>query len=238
MTTLPVWFYNLRVGRSVVQVRQELNAILDTKPAFLGMCEAVGYSLPRIDGYRLIRDRSTPSRANIAAYVKRGGLSHVHWYDMDEKWPRTEHPGMHEPRSWLEFRYHGIQVLVGHQPPKFTKNTIPAQKEGIDFLTDRMAPWTHKEWKRRTEASKARSKARPRVVIMDANRGPREEGPGPKKLAQNIDGKIVGTRIDLGVYREARVANVGYPTHAGREPLLTDHKHGFSFDLIVPDRWV
>lgn len=233
-----VWFYNLRVGRSPAQVRRELQAMIDTGPAIIGLCEGVGYSLPRFKGYRLIRDRSTRSRANVAAYVRREAVSNVRWHDMHQTWGRTEHPGVHEARSWLEFRYFGVQVLVGHQPPKFTNNTIRSQQEGIDFLVGRMAPWTRKDWADRTQTEREHAKERPRLVIMDANRHPKEEGPGPHMLAQKIDGQVVGTNIDLGVARGLSISGTDYVRAVGGVDLKSDHEEALRFKIGAAKKWL
>src|SRR5690349_5574597 len=93
------WFYNIGPGRDHDVVTDEILAILATNPPVLAGCEAIGYQLPWVQGYTLIRDRSTRSRANIFAYV-RNDLTpgRKRWFDLKETWRRTKHPGLHEPR--------------------------------------------------------------------------------------------------------------------------------------------
>lgn len=220
-------FYNLRVGRDLDQVRREIRALLVAEPLVLGLCEGVGYDLVEVPGYDLVRDRSTASRANIAAYVRRGKLRNERWHDMHETWHRTEHPGVHEARSWLELRVGKTQVIVGHQPPKFTSNTEKAQAEGIAFLTGRMAPWTRANWTKK--GNKERALGRPRVVLMDANRRPNEGGPGPTQLARQIDGQVVGTSIDLAVVRGGKVSRVRYVKQPAGVLLRSDHPDALTF---------
>lgn len=222
-------FYNLRVGRDIDQVRRELRALLAAEPLVLGLCEGVGYDLPDLPGYDLVRDRSTESRANIAAYVRHGRLTNERWHDLRETWNRTEHPGVHEARSWVELRLGQRQVIVGHQPPKFTSNTEKAQEEGITFLTRQMAPWTRETWSTRSQVDQHRSLARPRVVLMDANRRPSEGGPGPARLARQIEGWVVGSGIDLAVVRGGKVVDVRYVKQPAGVLLRSDHPHALTF---------
>lgn len=229
-------FYNVQVGRSAKQVAREIRALLAARPQVLGLCETVGYVLPEIPGYTLLRNRKDASHANIAAYV-RGHPTNVHWIPQFETWGRTERPGEHEPRVILEFRTGGIQVLVAHQPPKGTDNVIRSQQEGIDTMVRRMGPWTRIGWKMWEPTLRRLALLRPRFVIMDANRGPNEEGPGPKQLAEKINGEIVGFRIDLGVVRGGEVSKPRYFEEVGEVKLHSDHKHAFEFHLSVPDRW-
>lgn len=97
-----VWFYNVRVGRRELVVRRELYAML-RQPRTLAvfLVEASGYDLPRAPRFELVRDRSTRSRSNIAAYVRRGHLRSAEWVDLRKTWRRTEHAGQHDPRSLL-----------------------------------------------------------------------------------------------------------------------------------------
>lgn len=233
----PLAFYNLRVGRPAGEVEAEVRAILNTwRPAVLGLCEATGYTLPGVEDFVRIRDTTTKSRANVAAYVKASlTLDKVQWHDLAETWTRTAEgaTGQHEPRSLVEFRAGPLQVLVHHQPPKGTDNTKPAQQEGIDKLTARMAPWTRDDWDDRTEEDKADAKAQPRVVLWDANRRPGENGPGPDTLAHNIDGWTVGNKIDGAVIRKGTAREVLYPGWAGDTELCSDHGCAFRFKFEV-----
>lgn len=226
--TLVAKFYNLRVGRPQVQVAREVVALLRYRPAVLGLCEAVGYDLPRLDGYRLTRDTSTPARANIAAYVAVDLARREQWHDCRETWSRTEHPGTHPPRSWLEVRVGGCQFLIGHQPPKGTDNTLRAQQEGIALCEGRMAPWLRDGWEERTEREKAAAKECPRVALADWNRGPQERGPGPKALADSIGGWPAGRFIDAAVARgrDLSLREASYQDTCASVPLRSDHPWG------------
>lgn len=234
-------FYNLRVGRSRVQVAREVAALLRYRPTVLGLCEATGYELPRINGYRLTRDTSTPSRANIAAYVAVDLARKETWHDLTETWTRTQHAGTHEPRSWLEVRVGACQFMVGHQPPQGTDNTRAAQQEGIDLCDERMAPWHRDDWDDRPADDKADAKACPRMALADWNRGPAEDGPGPKKLAAQLDGWTAGRFIDAAVARgkDLRLREVAYQDTCGGVPMKTDHPWGaLVLKVDVADRWL
>ncbi len=108
------------------QVGVELRAIAAfLRPDFIDVIEALGNDLPEIRGYVLIRDLSTLSRANIAAYVRDDlPLSHVRWHDMEHGWPRIEGPArdargnlrIHEPRSFLTYRIARLRRGVAHDP--------------------------------------------------------------------------------------------------------------------------
>lgn len=216
--------YNLRVGRAQSRIRLEIRALLSWNPLVLGLPEAIGYDLENLPGYSLVRDRSNPSRANIAVYVREGHLESVKWHDMKERWLRTEHPGWHDARSWVELRVDADQVIVGHQPPKGTNNTFDAQMEGINFLTDRMAPWTRTDWPDRNSESKVRAKERQRIVLADFNRRAGEPGPGPTLLANRIRGGVTGARIDATVDRQIDVTSHKYVSRVGNVILRSDHK--------------
>lgn len=218
-------FYNLQVSRPLSRIKMEIDALLSKDPLVLGLCEAMGYDLPDRPGYDLVRDRTTRSRANIAAYVRKGKLDSHKWYDLKQTWKRTEHPGTHEPRSWLEMNVDGDQTLVGHQPPQGTNNTIDAQREGIDFLIDRMAPWTRSNWQDRTQQAKDRARERRRLVMADMNRRAGTPGPGPTTLANEIRGSVTGARIDCMVERQFDVNYHNYVTQVGNVILRSDHKH-------------
>lgn len=238
-------YYNLRVGRSEAQVAREVRALTRKRkvpggrhmvqPRVVAGCEGAGYTkraLPDIPGYRLIRDRSNKSRANIWAYVwDRDTLSGIHWEQMHETWGRTDHPGEHEARAWLKFVRDGQLYLIGHQPPKYTDNTLPAQREGIEYLVGEMAPWIKQDY---SEQQRAKLKARVVKMMADMNRGPRETGPGPKELATRVDGVIVGQTIDMMVGRLLEVLDVELITEVRIDdktvvPMLSDHDHAVAF---------
>lgn len=237
-------FYNLRVGRANPQVEDEVRALLGSGPHVLGLCEAIGYTLPGVKGYKLFRDTSTKSRANIAAYVTvdvPAPADKVQWHDCKQTWTRTQHPGTHEPRSWLEFRLDGVQVLVGHQPPKGTDNVQKSQQEGIDLCAKRLAPWLRDDWDQKTKAEKQDAKDCPRVVLADWNRGPHESGPGPEQLCDRIDGWTAGSKIDAAVLRgnDAAVKDCYYTDDPQGLELESDHGWGaLVVKVKVADRWL
>jgi hypothetical protein len=241
MTTLIAKFYNIQVSRDNGVVAKEIRALLGSGPHVLGLCEATGYNLPGVDGYKLIRDTSTKSRANIAAYVRTDTkTSEKKWHDLKETWTRTQHPGTHEPRSWLEFRLEGCQVIVGHQPPKGTDNVKQSQQEGIDLLTGRMAPWLRDDWDDKPQDEKDDAKACPRISLADFNRRSDETGPGPAQLASNVDGHCMGAQIDLAVCRgkDCQTKDVCYVTAPQGVKLKGDHDDALVVKLTVKDRWL
>jgi hypothetical protein len=236
----PLTFYNLDNNRDPDRVAKEIRALLEPRPAILGMCEATGYgNLPGVEDYQLIRDRSKPGRDNVAAYVKLNlELSAVKWLDLTETWTKTESPGTHWPRSILEFRAGRLMVWVHHQPPKGTDNTKRAQQEGIAKLTARMAPWTRDDWDERTQEDKQQAKAQARLVLWDANRLASETGPGPGQLAANIDGWNAGQKIDLATYRGGEAKGhegVNYPSQVSGVELKSDHGHAYQCRLLLSD---
>jgi hypothetical protein len=239
-TTLVAKFLNL--GPDNPHPGDDIRALLVSGPHGLGLCEAIGYDLPKVDGYTLHRDRSTESRANIAAYTRSDTLViNAQWHDLKETWTRTKHPGTHPPRSWFEVRLDGIQLLVGHQPPKGTDNTHDAQLEGIDLCTRRMAPWLRDDWPDKTPEEKADAKDCPRVALADWNRGPHESGPGPEMLCDRIDGWTAGGHIDLAVMRgnDAVLRDAYYVDDPQGQELGTDHPWGaLVVKVKVTDRWL
>lgn len=234
-------FYNCRVSRPQTVVAREVAALLRYRPTILGLCEATGYDLPRVPGFRLTRDTSTASRANIAAYVAVGLARKEIWHDLTETWSRTQHHGTHEPRSWLEVRVGACQFMVGHQPPQGTDNTRAAQQEGITLCDNRMAPWHRDDWDDRPDQVKADAKACPRIALADWNRRPTEGGPGPEKLAAQLDGSVAGRFIDAAVYRgrDLHLRDVDYQDTCAGVPMKTDHPWGaLVVKVDVKDRWV
>lgn len=232
------WLYNLATlttrrergqRRPVDQVAAEIRAILSTGPAVLGLNEAVGHALPHVRGYQQVRDRTTESRANIAAYVRRDvPLTNVRWHDLEETWSRTQHDGQHPPRSFVSFHAGGCKVAVAHQAPKGTDNTIAAQTEGITVLA---------------EVLDTKTVGRPALVLMDANRRRRETGPGPAVLARRLGGRVVGDRIDCAVVAgDVRVVEHRYVRRIrvdGRTVRLrSDHPHALRFTFATDARWL
>lgn len=229
-----VVFYNLDNNRDPAQVNKEVNAILDARPALFAVCEAVGYDLPNRNGYTKVRDRSTKSRANVAAYVETSAFGgDIAWHDLTETWSRTNPgaTGQHEPRSFPTFKVGAMQAVVHHQPPKQCDNAQAAQQEGIDALAAVMTP--------KPDAS-AHQKKRPRLVVADFNLRKNEPGPGPTMLATDIDGAVAGSKIDAAVYRgECVISDVGYPSKFNGVALKSDHGHALRFTLAADaDYWV
>lgn len=246
---LVLWFYNLQVGRKLARVEVEIRAVLATGPAVLMLCEAVGYALPDVAGYRVVRDRSTRSRANIAAYVRDDiPVTRELWHDLRETWSRTQHPGTHEPRSWLELVLGRLQLLVGHQPPKGTDNTSAAQQEGEELVVRRMAPWQRPGWRARNARSRAVAAERPRAAFMDGNnRG--ASGAGPVSMARRISGRVLGRpSIDVAVVRGVDEASAKHvrrvPVAGGRlrvrrwVTFRSDHRKALRVEFSVEPRWL
>lgn len=232
-----VLFYNCAPPsptRGSTQLARELTAMVDDKPIVLALCETIFYALPQLPGYRRFRDTSTPGRNNIAAYVRNDHpVTRETWFDMQQTWLRTEGPGRHPARAWLELRFDGMQALFGHQPPKLPPRsggieaTLRCQQEGIDFLTERCAPWTRDGWSSRSASQQRRARVKPRLVIADWNRGPNEEGPGQKMLAERLgNGLVSGTHIDSMVSRSVPVISTRYDNTFEGVHLGTDHPWG------------
>lgn len=227
---LDLWFYNLDNGRPRKVVNGEVGAILTTWPAALAGVEAVGMDFDDFDGYREVRDRSTTSRANVAAWIREDYWAGVEqWDDLRTSWPRTEYDGRHEPRSFLRTQVGRVPLWVAHQPPKGLEGrlTLQGQQEGVDVLADAMTP-PRRPWPQK----------QPRVVLWDPNRFPGETGPGPDELAKRINGQVVGRRLDGAVIRGAgQPSDVEYPEVVCGVQLRSDHGHAFRFTLTVPARW-
>lgn len=234
-TPLDLQFYNLATlqtrrekGQSdpAKQVRREVAGLLSMKPAVLGLAEAVGHNLPAMEGYRLIRDRSVPGRANIAAYVRRTpayDITRHRWIDLKETWPRRQHPGAHDPRSFLSLWLGGVKVIVAHQAPRGS-DTWDAQLEGVNVLEDLMD---------------TRVATRPVVTLADWNRRRGESGPGPSTVAARVGGKVIGRKIDAAVVTDVKkVSGVRYVHRAGGVALLSDHPHALTLTVHVASGWL
>lgn len=239
---LDFWFYNLDNGRPHDVVQRELDAIASTRPAFIGSCEATGYTFDPLKDLVLARDRSRASRANIAAWVREdlAGELDQRWFDCKTTWPRTDRPGTHEPRSFQGVLVGRIPVFTAHQPPPHLgKLTEVGQREGIDVLTKAIAPWHREDWTQRAPEHRVRARERPRVLLWDANRRPGEEGPGPTLLAKQLEGRSVGHRIDGAVIcGDAKASDADYPERVAGVPLRSDHHRAFRFTLTVNKRWI
>lgn len=211
---LHVGFYNCRVGRPNKVLVAEIKALLSLGLGFLGLCETVGYKLPKIKGYTLIRDTSSASRANVAAYVRTplyGGK--VVWHDLKETWLRQHANTQHPPRAFFTVRLsvgdERVRAMVGHFPPKQPHRPDPAQQA--------------RAWDESKEAfaKVLRNSKRPIFALADWNGD-------PGVVAAAVDGAHdTGAKIDGAVFRDIKISDVGYPTHVGDLPLKTDHKHAF-----------
>lgn len=217
-----VWFYNLGTPTerdagyqsAVRQVSRELAAIASTGAALIAVAEAIGYRLPRLDGHVLVRDTSTPGRANVALYVRRDLLlRRIKWHDQRETWGRTQHPGQHPARSILSCRVNHALVIVDHQPPKGTDNVLASQQESLNTV----ARIARRPWNRLLAC----------LVLTDANRTPSEPSsvPGPRQLAKRIAGQVHGDRIDCLVTRGLDVDHLAYVHRVAGVLLKSDHRH-------------
>lgn len=225
--SLPVIFYNLRVHRDQSQVNREIAAILKTGVAIFGMCEAIGYKLPRIPGYTLIRSNATKPQQNIAAYVKDTlTVNAVNWYDMKLSYPRTEDPGMHEPRTVLVLRIGWTQVIITHLPAGRQAQTEAAKREVWNFITQRINANDAQNDKRAAEI--------PRLAMFDSN-GIRDA----EKVAKATNSRMISrTEIDTGIYKKSQVHSVDYKSVVSGVVLRSDHRHCLSFKWRVNSEWM
>lgn len=235
-------FYNLDNYRAADQVKREIRALLDGGPDLLALCECIGNVVPGVDGYKLIRDTSRPGRENIALYVAKDlPVDDVAWYDCDETWTKTAEgaTGQHWPRSWLDLRLCDVQLIVGHQPPKGTDNVKASQQEGIDLVRRRMAVWERDDWDDKTDEQQAKQMCRPRIALADWNRGPDEDGPGPKQLRNAIEGYQLGQQIDAAVCRgdECWTVDAKYVHAPNGVELESDHHDALIARFDVAERW-
>lgn len=231
-TTATVAFMNIAPSRSHQQVHRELCAIAEGCTV-VGLVEAIGYpdEILSVPGFRLIRDRSNPSRANVAALVRKGHkVRGIRWWDMRRTWPRTEHGGRHEPRSFLTFLVDTTMVGVYHAPPAVAGDYV--QAEGIDALIQHFQPRTGSGVRARLAT---RRNARPVVIVMDSND---HGGKTQARLAKAIGGQVVGARIDCAVVRNAVPGPATYASTVHGVPLLTDHVGRLAFDVTVPDTYL
>lgn len=227
-------FYNLDNNRDDDVVRDELLAAADRGYALLGLVETIGNRLIDLKGYERISDNTTRSRQNIAAYVRKDlPITKVDWHDCTFRWPRTEGPGIHEPRSWLllEAGQRETQVLIGHQPPRYVDGAVAGQQEGIEVCERYMAPWTRERWSSRLSKHQRAARKKPRLALADWNRRSGEPGPGPDVLAQRIGGKVAGDGIDAMVSRNVEVLDWRYVRQVAGVALRSDHKR--AFEVVV-----
>lgn len=235
------WFYNLDNNRPDNQVERELRAIAAQGPDTIELCECIGNKLPKLKNYYLLRDTSSKSRMNIAAYVHTAyPKPKTRWLDMKETWSRTQGPGRHEPRSYLEFSLARIQKIVAHQPPKYTDNVMASQWEGYTRILRAMVPWKNKkQWRRRSMISRTYARLRPRMLMWDSNRRAGENGPAPDRLATVVGGKLwLGERIDNAITRNMKVRDATLIKSVGGIPLKSDHGHAIRVRWSVRNLWV
>ncbi len=235
--TEQIIFYNLDNSRDDAQVARELRAFATARPAIIGICEAIGNTLPELHGYRLVRDRSTRSRQNIAAYVRKDlPVTHIEWIDLKKTWPRTNGKGgTHEARSYLKMRIGYMSVIVAHQPQRplgsdeLRRRLVAARTEGIERLSSEMTP----------AKTSPIALARPRLLMSDFN-GRIGEQQGPHIVAKKIKGVVTGgERIDNVISRGA-VKVHRYKTFSRIDgvELKSDHKHAVSFEITLRSAWL
>lgn len=197
------------------------------RPRVAGVCEVIGDQLQPVSGYQLVRDTSRRSRANVAAYVREDcELRRTWWIDHRTRWARTDHPGIHEPRSTMLLGVGQVQVLVGHQVPLGTDHSRDGQLEIVHALQLVMAPWKRPRIRDHApELSLEDMKARPRVLLWDDN-APGDQGLGSDYLSPRIPAWRHGEHLDNALQRNLPVGGVEYVQHAGGVQLGTDHPWG------------
>lgn len=245
-TRWPVEVYNLEEGRPMLEVIAEVLALLSpdrpNRPMILALVECVGYPLPHVDGYRVLRNRLTESAANVAAYVHESiPVSRVRWRRMNRTWRRVKRTGVHPPRTILKFRAAakwwqratGVRVAVAHHPQDDGANTGPARLEHLEALANFLTPWRRARWWRLLPAKvRDREARRPRVVLWDSNGG-------APTLANMTGGQIVALGVDGAVLRGPRTHGVALKAvrFVGDRPLRSDHGRAVRFLLYFPTRW-
>lgn len=253
----PCVFYNIGpVGenhRGPDDLERELHGFLRSGALLIFLCETVRWGpLPGLPGMDKIRDTSTESRANVAAYVSRtlrfepGSET---WYDRKIEWERTEHDAAdestdnHPARSDLKFYADGHLWGGAHQPPRGIKSTHPphdwvtdeAQQEGVDLWERWLAPWSDEErWKGRSEAAKRRARQRMRTLFWDPNRDPNAplKVPGPNMLAARVMGEKEGTSIEGCVHRGGTLSRPRKQASVGGVKMGSDHKGAFLVNVV------
>lgn len=207
------------------------------------LCETQGKRLDPIKGYDLIRDRSTPGRANLAAYVANGdgGFLRYRYVDTKARWYRRQHPGMHPARAILVVRFIGDdakpeQDVVVHLPPAGA-DTHRATQETWDAIIRVAAPW------RRMAPGTGRYREALRVrrrVLGDLNGSPGSMW--VKRARRLLRADQCGHRIDAALVRNWKRTRADYDTVVphydgngrrlkvkGDHRLGTDHPWGALF---------
>jgi hypothetical protein len=210
------WFINL--GPSSTTDREaaaDINAILATEPDLLLGCEANGKGslpAPHKDQTK-IRDTSRPGRANLFAYVNSDlDPSNVKWTDCNQTFPRNNGPGQHWPRSIVQFPFQGQQIVVAHKPPLW-RGSGPARYEHDRKLASILNPG-------QTTTTRSRS----RLLMWDCN-----GMDGAETLADKVDARVVGDRIDCAIIRKITIKDWDYRKSIDGHKFATDHPWGALF---------
>lgn len=120
---------------------------------------------------------------------------------------------MHWPRSILSFPYFGAQIVVAHKPPLWP-GAARARSEHDMKLVRIMNPGDNGKVGR----------ARSRALFWDSN-----GVSGAESLANKVDGRVVGDKIDNTVVRRVKVTEHGYRQGIGKHKFATDHPWGAFF---------
>jgi hypothetical protein len=215
MRRLQFGFYNLAPAgdpqRGPAFVARESEAIVNNRPRnglrrhpkVYGVVEAIGRRLPELEHYTMIRDTSTPSRANIALYVRKGlKVGTVRWIDHQREWKRPLHPGMHEPRSTLVVTVEDWTVVVAHAP-QVGAPMAAARDEWLAIEAHLLAA-ANRNW--------------PVLLLSDSN------ALWDELLKRNAGTAMGGTPIESAHTRFAVLRRVRVRPSVGGVPMLSDHK--------------
>lgn len=197
-------------------VARELNAIannrprrLRRRPKVIGTMEAVGRRMPQLDHYRMVRDTSTPARANLCLYVlRRLHLGDRRWVDLKLTWPRVLHAGTHPPRSILIQHVEGWRVVLSHAP------------QGVrtlfrDEVRDGLLAARH-EWVEAIVEVLQESRM-PTLLLTDPN--------GLQLVLRRRvpDLVVTGTAVEAAHARRAVFTGSWLPRRINGVPMLSDH---------------
>lgn len=235
LRTVPGWvsghYYvvNLDNNSGDHRVRRSLESMASTAPLFILVHECIGNTMPKLPGYRLVWDRSTRSRRNVAMYVstdyKGRGRRLV---DMTRTWARRRWRGRHEPRSILSSWLDRVALTSAHAPVRH-RDGRPAQREHHAALVRIVSP-DHRD---------GVADQRPRVVGCDFNARVGEAEPGADDLAEETGGQWAGRRILASVVRgQVVVHDHEYLTHVNGVAFHGDHGHVLAVEVSVPRVWL
>lgn len=240
---LDLGFYNLEESRPKFQVHREVTMLCQHggrkgRPLdVLGLCEAVGNTLPPVKDMKKIRDVSTKARANIAAYVNPEVYGRHYWVDLKKTWPRVKHPhlGQHPPRSFLVIVLaDGTQVVVFHMPQRplpshgeaTARALVDARMEHLNALVEVMAPWSRETWEKRASGAQRRALTRARLGLTDYNA--RLDDPIVKALCSRAKLQVHGRPVDLLFEREVEVTRgPEYVERLQSIAFQSDHQHAY-----------